>query len=220
VTPRVARRLAWALWLLALGLLAAGVAIAVPDLAAPSEELGVVLAFGAVGALLFGPVGAFLAARRPRNPVGWLLAGYGLLFLLLILFPHGRLPSPRWRPLAWASVAFYAVLALCAAVSPAVTHDSSLAVAGATLTVAGVFQPARRRVQQAVDRRFNRRRYDAAQTVAAFSARLRQQIDLDTLHAELLAVVEQTMQPTRVSLWPRPQQRAAATPPGPTPSPL
>ena len=99
-------------------------------------------------------------------------------------------------------------------------RDSSLAVAGATLTVAGVFQPARRRVQQAVDRRFNRRRYDAAQTIGAFSARLRQQIDLDTLTAELLAVVEQTMQPTRASLWLRPPQRAAATPPGPTPSPL
>jgi hypothetical protein len=62
VTPGVALRLAWALWLLALGLLAAGVAIAVPALAATSEELGIVLAFGAVGALLFGPVGAFLAA--------------------------------------------------------------------------------------------------------------------------------------------------------------
>jgi hypothetical protein len=78
-------------------------------------------------------------------------------------------------------------------------------VAGATLAVAGVFQPARRRVQAAVDRRFNRRRYDAAQTIAAFSTRLREEVDLDTLTAELLAVVEQTMQPTRAWLWLRPQ---------------
>ncbi|HET6920672.1 MAG TPA: hypothetical protein VFI46_14580, partial [Jiangellaceae bacterium] len=70
----------------------------------------------------------------------------------------------------------------------------------------------RRRVQQGVDRRFARRRYDAAQTIQAFSARLRQQIDLDSLTGELLGVVEQTMQPTRVSLWLRPSARMPKEP--------
>jgi hypothetical protein len=79
--------------------------------------------------------------------------------------------------------------------------SSSLTVAGATLAVAALFQPARRRVQQAVDRRFNRHRYDAARTIQRFSGRLRRQVDLDTLTAELLAVTDQTMQPTTVSLW-------------------
>jgi hypothetical protein len=88
-------------------------------------------------------------------------------------------------------------------------RDSSLVVAAATLAVAAVFQPARRRVQRLVDRRFNRRRYDAARTVEHFATRLRDQVDLDALHGELLTVVDQTVAPTRASLWLRsPREQA------------
>jgi hypothetical protein len=83
-------------------------------------------------------------------------------------------------------------------------RDSSAVVAGATLAVAAAFQPARRGIQAVVDRRFNRRRHDAAQTIEAFSTRLRDEIDLDTLSTELLAVVDQTMQPTQASMSLRP----------------
>jgi hypothetical protein len=83
-------------------------------------------------------------------------------------------------------------------------QGSSLVVAAATLAVAAAFQPLRRRVQQVVDRRFNRRRHDAAQLIEAFGARLRDQVDLDTLTGEVLAVVDQTMQPTQAWLWQRP----------------
>jgi len=94
-------------------------------------------------------------------------------------------------------------------------------VAAATLAAAAIFGPARRRIQAAVDRRFNRRRYNAAQTIQAFSTRLRDQVDLDTLSSELLAVFDQTTEPTQASLWlrPPPPGSPGTAPPAPRPTP-
>jgi hypothetical protein len=312
------------------------------------EGWGMVMAFGAF-------TSSYVDKGLVRDPgslpgpnwVAWAEAvvwhpAFALLAFLLLLFPHGRLPSPRWRPFAWFTVAVYLALSLSAALSPAAvelyypeaappvrlpisdladvvfewvltgqllllatallsvvlrlrratgaerqqvkwfvytvvtvvlvfasttlilgagylfpifglipvsvvvavfryrlydidrlinrtlvyglltallvgvyaglvflfgrlldpaTGDSALAVAASTLTVAALFQPARRRLQALVDLRFNRARYDATRTVERFSGRLRDHVDLDTLAAELLTVVDRTVQPATASLW-------------------
>jgi hypothetical protein len=108
------------------------------------------------------------------------------------------------RTLAYAIVTgllvgVYAGLVLLA--TQVLTLKSPVAVAGSTLVAAALFSPLRSRVQRAVDRRFNRARYDADQTVAAFAARLKDAVDLDAVQADLSRVVQRALEPAHVSMW-------------------
>ena len=169
---------------------------------------------------VLGIAASLLVPDEGTKP-GWLDALDGLSFLLFALPPISiGVAVLRYRlydidvvinrALVYGSltatlVATYlgSVLLLQLLLRP-LTERSDLAVAASTLAVAALFGPARGRIQVAVDRRFYRRRYDAARTVTGFTARLRQEIDLDAIGADLVRTAGDTVQPTDASLWLRP----------------
>jgi hypothetical protein len=169
--------------------------------------------------LWFMYAGALLAAAGLSNIVGTRLGGgfwvnyvlaagmialpvaTGIAILRYRLYDIGQLIN---RTLVYGQLTvllggLYAGLAV--GLGSIAGSNNSLVIAGSTLFVAALFRPARRLVQGAIDRRFYRRKYDAARTLEAFSARLRDEVDLDELRAHLVGVVDETMQPAQASLW-------------------
>jgi hypothetical protein len=166
---------------------------------------------GVVGRLPGGLIGAALyAVAFTLLPVA-----VGIAVFRYRLYEIDRIVSRTvsYGLLTGVLVALYVVLvrALGSLLEP-LTGTSSLAVAGSTLAVAAAFDPVRRRLQAAVDRRFDRARYDAARAVDAFAVRLRDQIDLDEVTGGLRDTVVDTVAPTRVAVWlrtPAPPRRPA-----------
>jgi hypothetical protein len=185
------------------------------------------VAWAAVLVVLAAVIALASAALGLPEVVGWaagicvallpLAIGAAILRYRLYDLDHILSRTLTWGLLTVLLGGGYALVVL--GLGQLVGQDSSLVVAAATLAVAALFQPARRRVQAVVDQRFNRRRHDAARIIEGFGAHLRDQVDLDTLTTDLLVVVNQTMQPTQASLWLRSPPGPSRTPPGALASP-
>ena len=142
-------------------------------------------------------------------------AVYGLLLLVPLSIGLAILRSRLWdidliinRTLVYGTLTAILVLvyvglviALQFLLRGLISQTSDIAIVASTLAIAALFQPLRKRIQAGIDRRFFRRKYDAARTLAAFSATLRNEVDLSQLSEQLVAVVQETMQPTHISLW-------------------
>jgi MFS family permease len=167
--------------------------------------LAAVLAAATVMADVLGvPVGGPVWAVVDALSFALLPVSVGIAVLRYRLYEIDRIVSRTvsYGLLTAALIGLYLlVVALLRPLLEPVTGTSSLAVAASTLAVAAAFNPARRRLQAAVDRRFDRARYDAALAVDAFAARLRDQVDLDEVTAGLRETVAATVAPTRVGVW-------------------
>jgi hypothetical protein len=158
-------------------------------------------------------VSSLSTALEPIGQIGWLV---GMLGLCLIPVAAG-IAILRYRLYdidllinrtlvygaltAILAAAYVGAIALFQVALSSFTRESQLAVAASTLLVAALFQPLRSAIQRAVDRRFYRRKYDAAKTLETFGARLRSQVDLETLRAEVVEAARETVQPRQASLW-------------------
>ena len=172
-------------------------------------------------ALTIGSLVLLLPAPLVGLPLGsgaWdvvIVIGFGVAVPLacgLAIFKHGLFEIDRLisRTVSYAILTgllvglFLGIIALATDVLP---FSSPVAVATSTLAAAALFNPLRVRVQKLVDRRFNRARYDAEAIVTAFTMRLRDAVDLDTVRRELLVAVDGAVQPTHASVWIRPRAR-------------
>jgi hypothetical protein len=162
------------------------------------------LAFGAAVTVAWLIAMLFISSL-PIVGIAALPVSMGIAILKYRLYDIDRIIS---RTLAYAIVTgllvgAYAGLVLLA--THVLTVHTPVAVAAATLAAAALFNPLRRRVQQIVDRRFNRARYDADQTVATFAARLKDAVDLDSVRNDLATVVQQALEPAHMSVWVSPR---------------
>jgi hypothetical protein len=154
---------------------------------------------------LWGPVFVLAAVIVPAS-IGIAMLKYRLYDIDVII---NR--ALVYGPLTVTIAVFYVggVIGLQALSRAAIGQHSDLAIAVVTLAVAALFNPWRHRLQSFIDRRFYRRKYDATRTLAAFSARLRDEVDLDTLSQDLISVLQETVQPAKTAIWLPEQERTA-----------
>ena len=177
------------------------------------ENLALLAGFGA-----FAMVGSVLAIKRPANPIGWIMAAIALLsgvahavavlkyrlYDIDLIVNRALVYGPLTATLA--AIYFGGIVLSQRVFLLMIGQESTFAVVASTLAIAALFNPLRHRVQAFVDRRFYRKKYDAAKTLAIFNSRLREETDLDSLIDDVLGVVRETMQPAHASLWLRPHK--------------